>query len=534
MERTPAELRRLGLRERLAARPGLAGTTCADPGDAANDPGWAPDPDPRAKNRDADRAYLPRLADHVASRTRERPATGRPPARHRRRLHVARRRDGRAPAGAAGAAARARLVRRPRRLQHAGHDAVGQRLGHAVRDGLRARRRRTSSAAATARRSARRTRRCSAARCSTSTESRMLAASAVAQFGAGMLADPAGQAALRRLGRGGRRPHRRLVHRVRPGRARRVRRLGGGDARARRAVARDRARRRCGSSRRAAPVVGFGATAVRFGAGGDASGRWTRSRPSRRPRWPDGPADDHQGRGDLLELAPRTARSALSSQLGFAPASTRSPSCRSRPRRAPLPVAEGGRARVRAVRDAAVRARAEGALLQVDVGAARAPIGDLEPGAAGEPIAARLDEPALRQRGAVDGPVHRARDGRVELLVLGRAGAGAGGAAPGRGRLARRARRTARRSGSPRARRSPRASRTARPWPGLEGSALGLASASAEASGPALAAPDGDALDPPQALSTSARRAARTRKDRRRSGRSRPGALDRRRVTGGG
>jgi arginase len=66
MERTPNELRRLGLLDRLAARPGLARVPWIDAGDAANDPGWAPDPDPRAKNRAAIVAYLPRLAAHVA------------------------------------------------------------------------------------------------------------------------------------------------------------------------------------------------------------------------------------------------------------------------------------------------------------------------------------------------------------------------------------------------------------------------------------------------------------------------------------
>ena len=67
MERTPAELRRLGLAAALGARPGLAGTAWHDAGDAANDPGWAPDPDPRAKNRARICDYLPRLVDHVAT-----------------------------------------------------------------------------------------------------------------------------------------------------------------------------------------------------------------------------------------------------------------------------------------------------------------------------------------------------------------------------------------------------------------------------------------------------------------------------------
>lgn len=65
MERTPRELRRLGIMDRLRSRPGLAGADLADGGDAANDPGWAPDPDLRAKNRALIGAYLPRLAAHV-------------------------------------------------------------------------------------------------------------------------------------------------------------------------------------------------------------------------------------------------------------------------------------------------------------------------------------------------------------------------------------------------------------------------------------------------------------------------------------
>ena len=65
MERTPAELRRLGIVEQLQARPGLAGARIDDAGDALNDPGWAPDPDPRAKNRALICDYLPRLAGTV-------------------------------------------------------------------------------------------------------------------------------------------------------------------------------------------------------------------------------------------------------------------------------------------------------------------------------------------------------------------------------------------------------------------------------------------------------------------------------------
>jgi arginase len=66
MERGPGELRRRGLLDRLTARRGLAGATWRDHGDATNDPGWAPDPDPRMKNRERLLAYLPRFVGHVA------------------------------------------------------------------------------------------------------------------------------------------------------------------------------------------------------------------------------------------------------------------------------------------------------------------------------------------------------------------------------------------------------------------------------------------------------------------------------------
>jgi arginase len=65
MERTPAELRRLGLLERLRAAPGLAPAPIVDAGDAPNDPGWAADDDRHAKNRGLIATYLPRLAGHV-------------------------------------------------------------------------------------------------------------------------------------------------------------------------------------------------------------------------------------------------------------------------------------------------------------------------------------------------------------------------------------------------------------------------------------------------------------------------------------
>ena len=66
MDRGPSELRAHRVLERLAARPGLTGRTIRDAGDVANDPGWAPDPDPRAKNRVLICELLPRLAGFVA------------------------------------------------------------------------------------------------------------------------------------------------------------------------------------------------------------------------------------------------------------------------------------------------------------------------------------------------------------------------------------------------------------------------------------------------------------------------------------
>ena len=65
MERTPGVLRAAGLVDRVMARPGLARATLVDHGDAPNDPGWAPDADARAKNRTLISGYLPRLAGHV-------------------------------------------------------------------------------------------------------------------------------------------------------------------------------------------------------------------------------------------------------------------------------------------------------------------------------------------------------------------------------------------------------------------------------------------------------------------------------------
>jgi arginase len=65
MERTPAGLRRLGLLDRLREADDLADVSWVDAGDARNEPGWVADDDRRAKNRERISAFLPRLADHL-------------------------------------------------------------------------------------------------------------------------------------------------------------------------------------------------------------------------------------------------------------------------------------------------------------------------------------------------------------------------------------------------------------------------------------------------------------------------------------
>ena len=65
MDRTPAEARRLGLIDRLREAPGLTGAAVIDAGDAPIEVGWAPDDDRHAKNRARIITYLPRLATHV-------------------------------------------------------------------------------------------------------------------------------------------------------------------------------------------------------------------------------------------------------------------------------------------------------------------------------------------------------------------------------------------------------------------------------------------------------------------------------------
>jgi arginase len=74
MELTPAGLRGLGLLDRLRSRPGLAGVELRDAGDLAIEPGFRPDPDPRAKNLAAICEFLPRERDLVRDTVARGPA----------------------------------------------------------------------------------------------------------------------------------------------------------------------------------------------------------------------------------------------------------------------------------------------------------------------------------------------------------------------------------------------------------------------------------------------------------------------------
>jgi arginase len=67
MELVPIGLRSLGLLERLGSRPGLAGAMLRDSGDLDIRPGFRPDDDPRAKNRAAICEFLPRERELVAT-----------------------------------------------------------------------------------------------------------------------------------------------------------------------------------------------------------------------------------------------------------------------------------------------------------------------------------------------------------------------------------------------------------------------------------------------------------------------------------
>ena len=199
MERTPGVLRDHGLLARAAERPRLATATWSDGGDVPNDPGWAADPDPRAKNRALLIEYLPRLATHVARSL----ADGDEGSPERTRLLVL----GGDCTSHAGAMAGLRLGRPGLRLGLAWFDAHGDfntpdttpsgnvwGMPFAMACG----RGDTDLVGAVDGPSVREV---DAAlfggQVLDETESRMLASAPVAQFGAGMLADPAGQAAVR-------------------------------------------------------------------------------------------------------------------------------------------------------------------------------------------------------------------------------------------------------------------------------------------------------------------------------------------------
>src|SRR3954452_22947180 len=66
MERGPGALREAGLVRRLEQRSAFHGVTFVDHGDVPNEPGWAADADPVMKNRDRIIEYLPRVAERVA------------------------------------------------------------------------------------------------------------------------------------------------------------------------------------------------------------------------------------------------------------------------------------------------------------------------------------------------------------------------------------------------------------------------------------------------------------------------------------
>jgi arginase len=66
MEKAPETMRRAGLLEKVRERPGLARVQVRDAGDIRIEPGFREDPDRRAKNRDRIVDFLPRERDLVA------------------------------------------------------------------------------------------------------------------------------------------------------------------------------------------------------------------------------------------------------------------------------------------------------------------------------------------------------------------------------------------------------------------------------------------------------------------------------------
>jgi arginase len=266
MERTPAEARRLGLIERLRAAPGLGGAPIRDAGDAPNEPGWARDDDRHAKNRGLICAYLPRLAGRVRD--------GLLGAGDGARLFVI----GGDCTSHAGAMAGIRRARPASRLGIAWFDAHGDFntpattpsgnvwgmpfamiLGRGDPDLVAACDGPTADASAAA---------LLGGQVLDETESRMLAASRVAHFGAGMLGTDAGLAALDAWTRAVARTVDGLYVAFD---------LDALDAAGDWALAMpepnglslETALAAVRTIASAARIVGFGATAIRFGAGGD-------------------------------------------------------------------------------------------------------------------------------------------------------------------------------------------------------------------------------------------------------------------------
>jgi arginase len=79
MDKGPNALRQMGFLDRLQARKGLAGMSITDNGDAPIEKGWAIDDDPFMKNRQLIIEYMPRLVVHVHRALGGKDATGAPP-----------------------------------------------------------------------------------------------------------------------------------------------------------------------------------------------------------------------------------------------------------------------------------------------------------------------------------------------------------------------------------------------------------------------------------------------------------------------
>jgi len=79
MDKGPSALRQVGFLDRLRARKGLAGVSIVDNGDAPIEAGWAADDDPFMKNRQRIMDYMPRLIVHVDRALGGTDATSDPP-----------------------------------------------------------------------------------------------------------------------------------------------------------------------------------------------------------------------------------------------------------------------------------------------------------------------------------------------------------------------------------------------------------------------------------------------------------------------